>query len=235
MKRCRIVYARRVSRRALRLLFVTTIAFVTACGAMLDFDDDAQAPGPRADASDARTGPSVEAGADASDDGAVGDAGADAPRGKIVFVTGGKYLGGMGGVDGGDDICNDEAASVGLPRTFVAYLRPSAAGDPLQRLPDGGARWSRVDGQLAFSGGAGQAPLVPVILTPDGGTIATGDLAWTGAGIDPGNHCPGDGGAWQNTGASLQASCGDPSTTDRWRYTGLEPCNTRQHLYCFER
>lgn len=214
---------------------MTAALLLTACGAILDFDDEGEAPTPRPDASDGAT-PAVppEAGADAT----IADAGPDAPRPRVVFVTGGTTFGGLGGIDGGDDICNEEAASAGLTGTFVAYLRPSIVGQPWHRLPDAGdLRWRRVDGTLAFSGSpADQTPLVPVSLTADGGTVGQDDRAWTGAYNGPLSHCSEDGGVWLSTGLSDKGACGSPSAVgNAWQSGVLETCNTRQHIYCFER
>jgi hypothetical protein len=88
---------------------------------------------------------------DASTDDASTDAEAvDAGPGVLAVanIAFGTYHGtpsSVGGLDGGDALCNAEAADAGLPGTYVAYLSTSAV-DAIDRI--GGSRgWVRPDGR----------------------------------------------------------------------------------------
>ena len=51
-------------------------------------------------------------------------------RGKFVFVTSTTHTGDLGGIAGGDGICNDRAADAGLPGVYKAWLATSDADAP---------------------------------------------------------------------------------------------------------
>jgi hypothetical protein len=168
------------------------------------------------------------------------DAGADATRRKIVFVTGSSRNGALGGIDGGDAVCNAEAASSGLSGVFVAYLSRGGGGSghPAGRLL-GDAGWSRADGLVAFDGNPRNvAPSLPIDVTADAGRLPAGERVWTGIYNGPTSICgTGVDGPWTTVNPPLEgAGWGDPKAQDgAWHvHSTLTACSDRLHLYCFE-
>lgn len=222
-----------------RLTTVAAVACACACGTLLEIGEDpttadVDAAGPtQADgmaATDARS--TAEAGMKDS-------AAPDAPRGKLVFVTTAKRSGDLGGLDGGDALCNAEAKSSGLTTRFVAYLHAGGGdtGHPGHRLTDAG--WSRSDGTVAFTTNPHfQRPLAPLALTADGAALGAGELVWTGVYNGPLSNCgPNDAAIWTSTTAQAipGGGIGDPLRNDEgWESAGKRDCTELLHVYCFE-
>jgi hypothetical protein len=216
---------------------------LTACGTLLSVDDeDTPKPTPPADAQSAPHDAST-ATSDAGQDAAVepGDAAPDGPRPKVVFVTAAVRNGALGGVDGGDALCNAEATTSALAGTFVAYLQSEAGGPghPALRLAD--HRWARVDGKVVFeTNPKNQVPKHPLVLKADGNALPAGQAAWTGVSGSVTYYCgPNGGPQWTTTTPQVNgAGWGDPSaTTAAWQTAGGDQrdCSESLHLYCFEK
>jgi hypothetical protein len=220
-----------VRSRALRSILLASLVVLAACGTVLGIDDDD--PGR----------PQVDGGGEAATGGEGGpgggdahmDGGSDAPRHKIVFVTSTTHRANLGGLDGGDDICANEARANGLTGTFIAYLHQGGGdpGHPSRRLEDAG--WARVDGVVAFTGHPhDNRPAVPVDLDADGGLVDASARVWTGLYNGPSDICM----LWNSASASSSAGWGNPhaANSSQWHVTtSIEGCDSRLHLYCFEK
>jgi hypothetical protein len=82
---------------------------------------------------------------DAASDAAVAvDASDDRPN--IAFITSTYYSGDLGGIDGANAKCNDQALAAGLDGTFIAYLQSSLQIDPTAGLKNSRG-WVSVKGE----------------------------------------------------------------------------------------
>ena len=163
--------------------------------------------------------------------------------GALVFVTSTRGSGdlaswdgsgGVGGLAGGDAICQALAAAafLPLPDSFVALLSDGATDAATRLTLDG--PWKRVDGVLLADSLADltDGALDDAIAYDELGARFFTD-AWTGtteAGLSTANHCLG----WTS------GVAGDTGTRGRpWRsendWTGVTPvgCQTSLHLFCF--
>ncbi len=161
----------------------------------------------------------------------------------FVFATSKLYKGALGGLAGGDQICNDLAAAAGLPGTYAAWLSTSFSG-PQQRfkpallpyvLPDGSpiaASWADlIDGTL----------LRPIDLHEDGSkSVSAGgcdplNIAWSNTKSNAvpisETHCN----AWTTASAGVSGRAGRLDALDsQWSNDCAVNCANALHLYCFE-
>lgn len=159
------------------------------------------------------------------------------PDDNLVFTAATPgALGELGGVDGGDAVCEAAARVYGLPGSYRAWLGPPL--EAAARL-QGARGWRRLDGapfvdhaaDLADGGALWSTPVVGTtsmgVLTPSTGVVATGALS------DGGRA---DCGGWRNTTTTLEAGSGNPSMAGReWQAmsANLPTCNAPALLYCF--
>ncbi len=153
-----------------------------------------------------------------------------------------------GGVTTADSVCQGDASSAGLANAtnYRALLTTSVAATDSSRISLTGQPWYRFDGAQLFASAADLAdPAAQKILTPMNVT-ATGQYrspssnAWTGNLVAPVSTTMVDNcNNWTSNSASLLGVAGTPY--DSWftwwtdGYMPLEPCNTPDFLYCFER
>ena len=151
-----------------------------------------------------------------------------------VFVTSTAQPANLGGLAGGDAICQARAAAGGLPAgTYRAWLSTSTV-DAWTRL--GSARgFVRTDGRPfadLVSGLIGSNAVLNTILTDENGAVVSSDEVWTGT---------------ANTG-TVSSTCGDwtsalPTVNGTmgnaqggavsWTLYSFPPCSTPGRLYCF--
>ncbi|MBL8951542.1 MAG: hypothetical protein JNK82_12245, partial [Myxococcaceae bacterium] len=159
------------------------------------------------------------------------------PAARIAFVTSSTWTPG-GGLPSADALCTSEAASAGLPGTFLALLTPLNT-TASSRFSTAGAPWFRVDGvQLtatpaqAFADAYWSAPLN---VTAAGAYVH--DVVWSGAPAltmqgAPGNTCLG----WNS--ASPQSFGGIGAATDSQVANAFggnsELCAAAHRLYCLQ-
>jgi hypothetical protein len=170
-----------------------------------------------------------------------------APDGhRLVFVTSDIYVGGMiGGLAGGDAICQMHAARAHFNGTFRAWLSDST-GTPAERMVHGIGKYSTTDGvpiakgwedmilgQLIhsihldefgqFHGGGTGCHMEPTAWT---GTNTDGTL-YTGGAVD--NTC----GNWDDV--TSEGMVGNTNGSGlAWSLDCNVPCNYATALYCFE-
>lgn len=154
---------------------------------------------------------------------------------NLVFVTSGTYDGALGGLTGGDAICNSLAGAAGLGGTFVAWLSDGTT-DAKDRLTGAGP----------FVGVQGFPIAADVADLTDGlvGSISRDENnqpvnvtgVWTGThwdGTAYGLDCVG----WtSNTnGGSVRGRSGNKGTSGTsWTSFADASCFSKRHLYCFE-
>jgi hypothetical protein len=170
-----------------------------------------------------------------------------APDGhRLAFVTSAIYVGGMiGGLDGGDAICQTRAAIAHFTGTFRAWLSDST-GSPSTRMVHGIGKYSTTDGVPIADGWedmvAGQ--LIHSIHLDENAAFHEGGTgchmettAWTGTNTDGtlytggtvGNTC----GNWDDL--TSEGMVGNSNGSGlAWSLDCNVPCNYATALYCFE-
>jgi hypothetical protein len=164
-----------------------------------------------------------------------------------VFVTEGLYGGGLGGLEGADAICQQEADAAGLPGVFKAWLSDST-GDPHSRfvhsvlpyvLPDGtpiADNWVHLT-----SVGYNIYLHHPIDMTATGGMPAPQPnnsheySVWTATGADgkavPEQDCFN----WRSGDVEDNGYSGNwRLVTDRWTDFSVEGCDNGRASYCFQ-
>ena len=177
---------------------------------------------------------------------------------KTVFQTPDARMGNLGGLAGGDRICNDDAASAGLPGTYVAWL--STAGvNAIDRIAIDGP-W--LDPQYSEEGAvevfASRADIAAGnVENPIGSpgrsapTMYAMPGAWTGT-TNRGQGTGIDCNAWTSTGVvpdpPAKGNFGEFTIDIPWNVSwsalavdepgyppaGPDDCSYAKHLYCFQ-
>lgn len=168
-----------------------------------------------------------------------GDA-APAPVNR-VFVTSTRHpASGLGGREGGDEVCAARAAAAGLDGTFVAYL--SNVGAPAFERLDRARGWVRVDGRpvadLPSAIREGSRKLHPILTDEHGALIrydgdGSPELDYIATGT-------------QANGEASWATCGDYTASGSvatgsahhvsgsFSYRINQDCDTAWRYYCFQ-
>ena len=166
---------------------------------------------------------------------------------KCVFVTSSTHRGNFGGLDAGDDICNDLAAGEGLPGTYKAWLSTEGAGNSAaDRLTHSSVPYKLVTGEtvaddfLDLTTCAGSPAVClqhPIDRTESGGSVGPGlaSPVWTATRTDGSfSFVIGSCGSWQFViGDGLFGLA--TSTLRNWTTASGFSCNNDSlHLYCFQ-
>ena len=159
-----------------------------------------------------------------------------------VFVTSNTYNGNLGGISGADSICNTEASSSGLKRTYKAILS-SSLSSAFSRLNLTGKVYVFSDSETnsvvvnlgtdLWNTGSGGADLLSSInidtnynvvsLSPWTGTDSDGSITLTG------DMCQN----WTSSSAAFQGQTGSTSSlNDSWIEGISSNCNLSRRLYC---
>lgn len=162
----------------------------------------------------------------------------------IVFVTSTEHDGDLGGLAGGDQICNSRAAAAGMRgRTFVAWLSTSSvdARDRLSEPPAG--RLGQVDGWVRTDGAFVAASIADLTDGNISGLIDRDEFGaqqedqnvWTGTTFD-GKALESDCSNWTTASASFFARVGYTGglIDGDWTNVASQNCNLTARLYCFE-
>jgi hypothetical protein len=180
-----------------------------------------------------RIGFEPASGSDGSIGNGDGDGDGATDRPNVAFVTAVAMPGGFGGLAAADALCNSEAASAGLPGTFVAFL--STATQPAPARLAGSRGWVRPDGEPLidqpadlFVGGR----MFNALELDAAGNYRANMFTWTGTTED---------------GLADPQRCGDWTTTTGNGLIGLHQmaapqavaasansCANPSHIYCFE-
>ncbi|MFQ5526156.1 MAG: hypothetical protein ACE5GX_07825 [Thermoanaerobaculia bacterium] len=152
-----------------------------------------------------------------------------------VFVTDGRFNGNLGGLAGGDAICQAEADGQALGGVWVAWLSTVS--------PVVNARDRLSPGSFALLNGSPVAASIAdltdgtianaISLTPTG-VILMSTPVWTGTAPDgtPGAP-PNDCGGWTGAGSGW---FGNATNSDsQWTFIDTFPCDNSAPIYCFER
>lgn len=154
---------------------------------------------------------------------------------QLVFITSTVHTGNLGGLAGGDAICNELAQGVGLPGAWVAWLSNAGinAGDRVQ----GGGPFVRTDGvrvaadRTALLSGTLEAPISK---TETGAPFSITEGTWTGTeanGNRSGVTCQG----WNTDSGQVRGTSGVAEFADsQWTAGGENPCSNLQSIYCFQ-
>lgn len=154
---------------------------------------------------------------------------------NIVFVTSGNYDGNLGGIVGGDAICNTLASAAGLPGSYVAWLSDGLT-DARDRLTPGGGPYVSVTGFLIANDLADLTDgYVGAISRDETNHNPTGDYVWTGTNSDGtwnGVDCQG----WTSNanGGSVRGRAGLKGSNSTWTSRLDLVCFSSRHLYCFQ-
>jgi hypothetical protein len=166
---------------------------------------------------------------------AMGVSDLDAQLTRIVFVSSQTYTGGLGGLNGADELCQSLASSAGLTGIFAAWMSDNdqSAATRLDRL----GFFELVDGTRVaddwadLTDGTLQAG---IDLTESGISVAAGPV-WTGTVPDGAasiNHnCKG----WSYSLSGANGRVGESGSTDStWTEKMGALCSVSARLYCVE-
>jgi hypothetical protein len=151
----------------------------------------------------------------------------------IVFISGTRVSGLIGGLGAADQICTAEASSAGLGGPYVAWLSTKSAVDALSRVTKNGPFYL-VDRREVFDG-PNQLPKVPITIQADGGavTMSTTIGPWTATYEDGRGHGYDDCSGWTSTsGMGIEGILG--ATDAGWTNGRNELCTELNHIICFE-
>lgn len=163
-------------------------------------------------------------------------------RTPIVFITRHAGTGDIGGPEGADAICNQEAAEAGLPGTFRALLGADGVGPnddaSFFRSENGYCRADYVAFADSWVDLVLNGPSMPLVVKADGTAFLVGDtvFAWTGLDKDMQptlNDCN----AWTSADEALKGETGNPYQAGKsWLdiLAATKCSNAGGHFYCFE-
>ncbi len=152
--------------------------------------------------------------------------------GALAFVTSSSHLGSLGGLAGGDAICQGLATAAGLPapESFLAWLSDGTT-DVRDRLTHDGP-WIRIDGVRIADGQSDllDGTLHAPINVDESGQYLARHWAWTGtapAGVNTTQDCA-DWTSEEEIGGYGIVNYANPLWTDYSSGT----CGESRHLYC---
>lgn len=156
-----------------------------------------------------------------------------APDRRVVFVTGERLTGDLGGVEGADALCQANATAAGLVGRYGAWLS-TPTSDPADDAAN--TRYVRTDGVVIAESladlldGSLAAPIaLDATAAPQGGDVWTGTLA---SGARAQDTCDG----WTAGDSSVRGQCGSTAFTDRrWTENLVPNCGIQLRVFCFER
>jgi hypothetical protein len=157
---------------------------------------------------------------------------------KKVFVTSTSHDGNLGGVAGGDAICQAAALAASIPNAskFKAWLS-DGSNNAIDRLTLPAGPWYRLDGVKVADDKASltTAPIFSAITQDENGVYTVDYNVWTGTddgGIKHADRCV----DWtSNAGSPTQGHIGSSGTADlRWTNFSYDYCNNPNPIFCFE-
>ena len=172
---------------------------------------------------------------------------------KTVFVTSNTYNPNLGGIAGGDSICQSLADTAGLDGTYMAWLSDDTLESPATRFTQSEFRYVRVDGvQIAADWTDLTDGLLDAVINVDetGATQSSTDKVMTGTEGDgtadtnyaagasncagwtngTGGFSPGTpGGGWRGNNLAFN----NPQVLNEWTTLGAGGCATADHFFCF--
>ena len=165
------------------------------------------------------------------------DTGADVDSGVRVlrvFVTSSTKNGNLGGLAGGDKICNDLALAAGLSGVFSAWLSDNGGAGPhaINRVTSPGP-WRLVSGEVVAATKAvlSSGAIAHAIDHDEKGVAVAASKVWTGTGPN-GLYLTNDCDKW-TTGANGRV--GITTAVDAsWTSTSVDGCGQPRRLYCFQ-
>ena len=156
-----------------------------------------------------------------------------------VFITTAVYSPTtIGGLAGGDVLCNAEASAAGLGGTWMAWLASTTAGPATRFTTQSSSPYRRLDDVVVANSWADLVDgtiAADISVTPTG-PVANGNNAWSNVAVDGtpvgSNNC----GNWADSTALSGHYGRGNSSTATWTDSGnnLVCGNYSLHLYCFE-
>lgn len=191
---------------------------------------------------------SASDGGDVSDAGDAGEVGATdaggapdggpAGGGSRVFVTSTTYTGNLGGLSGGDALCQARADAAALGGTWLAWLGDGTDG-PATRFVHSDAEYRLVGGGVVatswtdlIDGTIG----VPLDHDETGTALPMADdmIVWTAVFHTGGNPTPVHCSGWTSSEVTLVPTGLASATDTGWTVYGPNNCSEMHRLYCFE-
>lgn len=155
---------------------------------------------------------------------------------KTVFITSETYVGGeIGGLTGGDSICQNHAEAAGLSGIYKAWLSDSQ-DSPKTRMTQSTVPYKLIDGTVIADSWTHltTGPLSGAIKIAEDGTVLTNQGVWTGTladGTAHANTC----GDWNDTNLTGVFGASTYTVHEHWTaFLSTGPCTDKKHLYCFE-
>jgi hypothetical protein len=153
---------------------------------------------------------------------------------KTVFVTSSSTTGNIGGIAGGDALCNSLASAASLAGTYKAWLGDSTT-DPASSFTMGNP-YQLADGTLiavSFADLTDGSLDAPISVDETGAPASSPTVAWTGVNSD--GTFAGAGLACSDWTAAGNGLVGDRfSTTSTWTKHTVLNCSLELAIYCFE-
>ncbi len=165
-----------------------------------------------------------------------------ASGGRFVFVSSSTHQGDFGGVAEADIICNDLAATAGLPGLYKAWLADSDAGSaPASTFFQAPGPYKLPDGTQVANDWADltDGTLINAINVDENGSGGISSLVWTNVESDGTIFTPADSGhcvEWTQVGEVFAVS-GEVGSSEfnnaNWTQGQTEGCISSLRLYCF--
>jgi hypothetical protein len=155
----------------------------------------------------------------------------------LVFLSSTLHLGNLGGLSGGDTICQGLATTAGLPGIYKAWLSDDTSSVISRFVPSSGP-YRLVNGTTiatSFTDLTDGTLLTLINVTETGGASGATLAAWTGT-LPNGNATTGASFTCANWSAGgIDGIAGLVTRSDAgWTLAGDILCSERNHLYCFQ-
>ena len=157
-------------------------------------------------------------------------------EGKIAFITSTTHNGNLGGVVGGDKICQELAENAGLKGSFLAWLTDSTtSGEPFNRFNKYPNGYYLTDGTTLANNWSDLVDTsIDANFNVDENEASVGaTTVWTNTDTDGTqlgtDHCTN----WTSTSTNGRVGTNN-STTSTWTTSATSACTSTLRLYCFE-
>lgn len=218
------------------------IVLATSCVGLACGDDDPDGSGGGGGSGGARTRVSVTTAASSTGSTvattASSSSGGGGSDGHRIFVTSTKHDGNLGGLVGGDAVCQALADGEGLGGTWMAWLGDGVDG-PATRFTQSTTPYTLVSGVVVAMDWADLIDgtlAVPLDHDESGTPLPVEDdmIVFTAVFHTGGNPTPVNCMGWTDASDTIVPTGLASATDTGWTVTAPYPCSEMHHLYCFE-
>lgn len=154
-----------------------------------------------------------------------------------VFASSTTTRGNIGGIAGGDALCQARADAAGISGSFIAWLSDGSSSPATRLAHDPGLSYRLPDDTVVaddFADLTDGTIDAAIGLDELGNPLPSGAFVYTSTKTDGPYDGPQDCEGWTTSASGPVGRRGDPSLTDAgWTRSGISACVPQYHLYCF--